>query len=176
MTGRQTLIVSTVSLLLFLVPAHAANLRMLTATVDRVTSGDALTAISASGDKLRVRLLGIDAPEIEHDQRTVQPFAKEARDYLEHLIRGGRIKLEIYGKSRQAHLLAVLWRDQLNVNVLMVAMGYAEVPQDMACEAYCRELRLAEKRARRDRMGMWEQGTSYESPAAFRRRFGIPGN
>lgn len=176
MTGRQTLIVSTVSLLLFLVPAHAANLRMLTATVDRVTSGDALTAISASGDKLRVRLLGIDAPEIEHDQRTVQPFAKEARDYLEHLIRGGRIKLEIYGKSRQAHLLAVLWRDQLNVNVLMVAMGYAEVPQDMACEAYCRELRLAEKRARRDRRGMWEQGTSYESPAAFRRRFGIPGN
>ena len=176
MTGRQTLIVSTVSLLLFLVPAHAANLRMLTATVDRVTSGDALTAISEGGDKLRVRLLGIDAPEIEHDQRTVQPFAKEARDYLEHLIRGGRIKLEIYGKSRQAHLLAVLWRDQLNVNVLMVAMGYAEVPQDMACEAYCRELRLAEKRARRDRMGMWEQGTSYESPAAFRRRFGIPGN
>jgi len=176
MTGRQTLIVSTVSLLLFLVPAHAANPRMLSATVDRVTSGDALTAISASGDKLRVRLLGIDAPEIEHDQRTVQPFAKEARDYLEHLIRGGRIKLEIYGKSRQAHLLAVLWRDQLNVNVLMVAMGYAEVPQDMACEAYCRELRLAEKRARRDRMGMWEQGTSYESPAAFRRRFGIPGN
>ena len=176
MTGRRTILAVGAIFLLYPASPHAATPRMLSATVDRVTSGDALTAISASGDKLRVRLLGIDAPEIEHDQRTVQPFAKEARDYLEHLIRGGRIKLEIYGKSRQAHLLAVLWRDQLNVNVLMVAMGYAEVPQDMACEAYCRELRLAEKRARRDRMGMWEQGTSYESPAAFRRRLGIPGN
>jgi len=176
MIVRQTLILSTVSLLVFLVPAHAANPRMLTATVDRVTSGDVLTATSESGEKLRVRLLGIDAPEIGQGHRTAQPIAKEARDYLDHLIRGGIIKLEVYGKGRQADLLAVLWRDQLNVNVLMVSMGYAEVPQDLACEAYCRELRLAERRARRDRMGMWEQGASYESPAAFRQRLGLPGN
>ena len=55
----------------------------------------------------------------------------------------------------------------------MLAMSYAEVQREASCAAYCWDLRLAEVRARRDRMGMWEQGASYESPAAFRRRVRI---
>jgi endonuclease YncB( thermonuclease family) len=64
----------------------------------------------------------------------------------------------------------------VNVNLLMVAMGYAEVYRGAPCIAYCRELDQAEAKARRDRVGMWAQGASHESPRDFRRRMRLSGN
>ena len=69
----------------------------------------------------------------------------------------------------------MIWDDQVNVNLLMVAMGYAEVYRGAPCQAYCRELEQAEAKARYDRVGIWAQGASYESPAAFRRRLQLQG-
>jgi endonuclease YncB( thermonuclease family) len=57
----------------------------------------------------------------------------------------------------------------------MVAVGYAEVYRAAVCQVYCRELEQAEAKARQDRAGMWAQGPSYESPAAFRRRVRLAG-
>ncbi len=59
---------------------------------------------------------------------------------------------------------------------LMVAMCYAEVYRGASCQVYCRELAAAEANARRDRVGMWAQGASYESPRDFRRRMRLSGN
>ena len=55
----------------------------------------------------------------------------------------------------------------------MVAMGYAEVYRGASCQAFCRELDLAEAKARQDRVGMWAQGAKYEpkSPAKLRARY-----
>ena len=59
---------------------------------------------------------------------------------------------------------------QINLNLLMVAMGYAEVYRGAPCQAYCEDLYRAEVKAKRDRVGMWAQGSAYESPRAFRHR------
>ncbi len=64
---------------------------------------------------------------------------------------------------------------QVNVNLLIVAMGYAEVYRGALCQVYCQELEDAEAKARRDRVGMWAQ-THYESPAAFRWKLNIQGD
>ncbi len=69
----------------------------------------------------------------------------------------------------------MIWDEQINVNLLMVAMGYAEVYRGAACQVYCRELEQADEKARQDRVGMWSQGAGYESPAAFRRRMRLQG-
>ena len=69
----------------------------------------------------------------------------------------------------------MIWDEQIKVNLLMVAMGYAEVYQGARCQVSCRELEQAEAKARRDRVGMWGQGRTYESPAAFRRRVRVAG-
>jgi endonuclease YncB( thermonuclease family) len=69
----------------------------------------------------------------------------------------------------------VLWDEAVNVNLLMVAMGYAEVYRRAPCEVYCRELEEAEAKARRDRVGMWAQEARYESPVQFRRRMRLQG-
>ncbi len=84
--------------------------------------------------------------------------------------------MDAYGPDEYKRVLAVVWDEQVNVNLLMVAMGYAEVYRGAPCQVYCRELEEAETKARRDRVGIWAQGVSYESPAAFRRRVRLQGD
>lgn len=67
----------------FLLTPAAAAPRTVVATVERVSDGDTLIAITDNGTKLRIRLIGIDAPEISHGEKPGQPFGEEARDYLD---------------------------------------------------------------------------------------------
>jgi len=129
-----------------------------------------------NGTKLRLRLLGIDAPEIAHGGKPGQPYGDEARQYLDHLIGGKIVQVEAHGPDQYKRVLAVIFDDQVNVNLLMVAMGYAEVYRGAPCQAYCEDLYRAEVKARRDRVGMWAQGARYESPRAYRQRMRIRGN
>ncbi len=77
--------------------------------------------------------------------------------------------METYGPDRwRKRTLAVIFDSQVNVNLLVVAMGYAEVYRGTRCQGFCRELKEAEAKARRDRVGMWAPGEKYESPAACR--------
>ncbi len=156
--------------------AHAATPRHIVAKVERVSDGDTLLTASANGTKLRLRLIGIDAPEVPHGDKAGQPYGEEARDYLDHLIGGKTVRVDAYGQDKYKRVLAVVWDDQINVNLLMVAMGYAEVYRGAPCQVYCRELEEAEAKARRDRVGMWAQPLgAYESPAMFRARHRIAG-
>lgn len=91
---------SALACLALAVPALAASPGSLVATVQRVLDGDIITAISANGPKLRIRLLGIDAPEIPHGNKPGQPYGEEARDYLDHLIGGKMVHVDAYGPDR----------------------------------------------------------------------------
>jgi endonuclease YncB( thermonuclease family) len=177
LSGLRLAAATTIAALVLATVAFAAASRSLVATVDRVSDGDTVTATTNEGTKLRIRLLGIDAPEIANGQKPGQPFGEQARDYLEHLIGGKLVQVDAYGPDfRGKRVLAVIFDDQVNVNLLLVAMGYAEVYRGTRCQAYCQELEQAEAKARQDRVGMWAQGASYESPAAFRRRMRLAGD
>ncbi len=163
-------------LLLFPLSAHAATPRTLVARVERVSDGDTITATTSNQTKLRLRLLGIDAPEVLHGDKPGQPYGEEARDYLDHLIGGKTVRVDTYGPDEYKRVLAIVWDEQINLNLLMVAMGYAEVYRGAPCHVYCKELEEAEAKARGDRVGIWAQGGSYESPRAFRHRLKIRGD
>ncbi len=166
-----------VAALLLLLPwAHAATPRTLVAKVERVSDGDTIIAVTSDQTKLRLRLLGIDAPEVPHGERPGQPYGEDARDYLDHLIGGKTVRVDAYGPDEYKRVLAVVWDERINVNLLLVAMGYAEVYRGAPCQVYCQELEDAEAKARRDRVGMWAQGARYESPRAFRQRHRIQGD
>ncbi len=151
-----------------------AGARLLTATVQRVADGDTVIAETANGAKLRLRLLGIDAPEVSHNGKSGQPFGEEARRYLEELVKGREVKVEAHGPDRYKRALAMLWRDGVNVNVTMVRAGLAERYRGARCQAYCRELEQAEREARQGRVGVWSQARP-ESPRDFRRRMPLSG-
>jgi hypothetical protein len=82
--------------------AHAATPRSLVARVDRISDGDTAIATSANGTKLRIRLLGIDAPEIPRGRKPGQSHGEEARDYLDHLV-GGETLRGMCGPQLVAH-------------------------------------------------------------------------
>jgi endonuclease YncB( thermonuclease family) len=86
----------------------AATPRSLVATVQHVANGDSIT---------------IDAPEVARNGKPGQPFGEEAREYLDHLIGGKTIRIDAYGPDQYKRILGVIWDDQVNVNLLMVAMG-----------------------------------------------------
>lgn len=176
MSSLWNLATIVLALLTAVTTAHAASPRTLTAKVVRVSDGDTLIAISENGTKLRIRLLGIDAPEVPHSTKPGQPFGEEARDYLDHLVGGKMVRLDAFGPDRYKRVLAVIRDEQINVNLLMVGMGYAEVYRGAPCQAHCRELEQAESKARQDRVGIWVQGDKYESPAPFRMRMRIRGD
>ncbi len=174
-SARHAIIVFVTSILL-LPSVHAATPRTLVAKVERVSDGDTVIAVTSNQAKLRLRLLGIDAPEVPHGDKPGQPFGEEARDYLDHLIGGKMERVDAYGPDEHKRVLAVVWDEQVIVNLLMVAMGYAEVYRGAPCQVYCRELTEAEAKARRDRVGMWAPGDMYESPAVFRKRMRLSGD
>jgi micrococcal nuclease len=124
----------------------------LTAKVALVSDGDSVTAISDNGTKVRIRLLGIDAPEIARNGTPGQPFGEEAREDLDHLIGGKTIRVDAYDPEQYKPILGVIWDDQVNVNLMMAAMGSAEAYRGAACYVYCRELEKAEAKARRLRL------------------------
>jgi len=86
------------------------------------------------------------------------------------------VRAESYGPDQFKWVLAVLWDGSVNVNLLMVAMGYAEVYRGAPCHVSCRELEQAEAKDKQDRVGMWAQGASYKSPAALRKRMRVRGD
>jgi endonuclease YncB( thermonuclease family) len=126
---------------------ESAKHRILLTEVERITDGDTIVATISNQTKLRLRLLGIDAPEVPHGKKPGQPFGEEARDYLDHVIGGKPVRVDAYGLDEYKRILAVVWDDQVNVNLLMVAMGYAEVYRGAPCQVYCRELQDAEAKA-----------------------------
>lgn len=63
-----------------------------TAVVDQVLDGDTIAVSDRDGHRLgRVRLLGIDAPELAHDGRRAQCWAGEATSALRHLTPVGTV-------------------------------------------------------------------------------------
>jgi len=66
-------------------------------TVTHVADGDTITVITANQTKLRIRMVGIDAPETPKGTKFPgQPYGKDAEAYLKLLVEGKRVKVEIY--------------------------------------------------------------------------------
>ena len=127
-----------------------------TATLGRVVDGDTLRL----SDGTRVRLIGIDTPEVAHPDFGNECFGPEAQAYAERLLRPGdklRLVFDVERYDRYGRVLAYVYRaaDDLFVNARIIKKGYAYVltiPPDVAHAAQFR--RLAQD-ARRHHRGLW---------------------
>src|SRR5215467_14355491 len=147
--------------------------------VKAVIDGDTID-VAAIG---RVRLLGIDAPEIGRGFDTAAPFARAARDRLADLVLHRWVRLEMEGAQLDAykrHLAYVLREDGVCANTVLVREGLARVTA-RAPLARLGELKRAEAEARALRKGMWstappDKPTSYtrRSPSSKKRRSSWP--
>lgn len=122
-------------------------------TVRVVHDGDTVTCHDNEGHPHRIRLLGIDAPELE------QAHGRESRAALERKVGDARVAVVSRGFDRHGRLLATLWIDDRDINREMVEQGHAWVSGRIAPDP---ELVDAEGRARRGRLGLWADGTAEE--------------
>jgi micrococcal nuclease len=143
--------------------------------VERIADGDTVTVITSNQTKLRIRMLGIDAPETPKGAKFPgQPYGPEAEAYLKRLVEGKRVTVEIYGVDRYKRLLSTIFIDGKDINLAMIEAGLAEIYRGPESgNPYKQQYQAAEDTARSAKKGMWVLGDTYESPRAYRKRVGI---
>lgn len=131
------------------------------AVVRRVVDGDTLIARLGGGD-VRVRMLGVDAPESVAEDRPVECFGPEASARAKALLPAGtRVTLATdptQGRvDRFDRLLAevTVAGDPRTVNERLIAEGYAEVFRGDGRGRLQPRLRAAERAARDALLGLW---------------------
>ena len=175
-----SVMLATVSIPYRSIPATAVALhRSDPVLVRAVVDGDTID-VAAIG---RVRLLGIDAPEIGRGFDSGAPFARAARDKLAELVLHRWVRLETESNQLDAykrHLAYVLREDGVCANTVLVREGLARVTARTPITRLD-ELKRAEAEARAARKGIWgaappDEPTGYtrRSPSSKKRRSSWP--
>lgn len=129
------------------------------AIVSEVIDGDTVELLLEK-EPVRVRLLGVDAPESVHPQLPVQCFGPEASAALAVLIPPGT-KVDVYrdnqARDHYDRLLLYIYRseDGLFVNQWLIENGLADESHYEPNSAKKSELQKAKQRARSQSVGLW---------------------
>lgn len=138
----------------------------------RVHDGDTISIRAPDGTVMRLRLLGIDAPELD------QAFGKASRAHLWRLVGERALRVELHGKDRYHRELAVIplsaedarslgctteRGDAPTINACLVAQGMAWAYRERP------EMLDWQNEARARRVGLWERGRAVP-PWEWRRR------
>jgi micrococcal nuclease len=119
----------------------------------------------------RLRLIGIDAPELKQET-----WGRKAKRHLKQLISESswvvNVEFDIEQRDKYGRLLGYLWSRHSGVliNEKMVEDGYAVLftfPPNVRYEDRFIE---AEKRAREKGLGIWEHGGLKQSPYEWRKQ------
>ena len=129
------------------------------AVVVRPVDGDTVI-VRVGGAEVPVRFIGIDTPESVSRQRPVECFGPEAKHRTAELLPAGtRVRLERDIEARDAYdrLLAYVIRadDDVLVNLLLVAEGFAESARFAPNVAHQAELDRAQADAKAQQRGLW---------------------
>jgi endonuclease YncB( thermonuclease family) len=151
--------------LCYSIPLHAAQYKC-----TRVTDGDTITVITG-GQKLTIRLVGIDAPEKSRKKNDPgQPFSQASTKYLAGMVLNKNVDIVSYGTDRYDRTLGVVYVDGKNVNLEMIKGGLAEVYKGKPAKGFDNEPYWnAEKKAQEAAIGMWSLGDKYISPKDWRK-------
>lgn len=131
--------------------------------VASVTDGDTIR-VTIDGKSTRIRLIGIDTPEVTDPRQAVQCFGREASRRAHDLMDGEQVWLE-YDPSQGRHdrygrTLAYVWlADAGLVNEKMVNEGYAHEYTYETPYRYRDTFRDAEQSARTAERGLWSPTT-----------------
>lgn len=128
--------------------------------VTKITDGDTLRVHMNGGAEEKVRLIGIDTPEVHGRGGLRECFGQEASAELARLVPVGatvRLVIDAEPRDRYGRLLAYVYRvqDGLHVNLEMAKRGFAApltIPPNVA---FADEFVRAAASARESGRGLW---------------------
>ena len=120
--------------------------KVLVGNVIRMSDGDTIWLCNRVGQRFKIRLNRIDAPESN------QPFGKESTLHLQSLIAGREILVEYAATDRYGRILGIIYLGNMDVNLQMIRDGYAwHYKHFDATPSYA----VAESEARTAKRGLW---------------------
>jgi len=126
---------------------------ILSGKVVSVHDGDTITVLDANHVQHKIRLAGIDAPELR------QAFGRRSRDLLSGQVAGKVVQVEWYKRDKYRRIIGKILLDGKDINLSLVTSGLAwhyrkyageQVPQDRTSYAE------AENTARQLHLGLWQ--------------------
>lgn len=134
-------------------PARPTQLREV--QVWRVIDGDTLELV----DGTKVRLIGVDTPELAHSGHPTEPLAEEAAWFTKQFLATGPVRLELDPYERQdrfGRLLAYVWVGDRMLNEQLLLAGLARARLEFGySEARKVRFAQAEAQARQAKRGIW---------------------
>ena len=144
-----------------------------TSKIRYIHDGDTLKL----NDGRKVRLIGINTPELARDGKPAEAFAFEAKNVLKSLFKKDKSITLVYGKDkkdRYGRLLAhVLLADGQNVQEILLQQGYARViavPPNTRLTACYLEV---ERIARCNKAGLWQNSDLPEAAQLENKHIGF---
>lgn len=124
--------------------------------VKTVYDGDTLVL----DDGRKVRLLGINTPEVQHHNQSGEAGGEEAKQWLINALKHTTVRLEIGNEKTDKYgrtLAHVFTEQKVHINLQLVAAGLAAVSIYPTNLLYVNELLAAQERAERAGLGIWKQ-------------------
>ncbi|MEE3241442.1 MAG: thermonuclease family protein [Pseudomonadota bacterium] len=125
----------------------------ISAKVISVIDGDTIYVRDYDNKTHKIRLAGIDAPEMS------QPYGKESRSHLLELIYGKEVFIEAKKNDRYGRIIGTAFHKGIDVNLVQVKEGMAwwyEYYKDQQSPEDQRLYSTAHDRAKKDKVGLWE--------------------
>ena len=151
------------SLLFFNFLATATTIRdgreSKTGIVVKIIDGDTFDLLTAEKNIVRVRMSGIDCPERKQD------FYRVTKEALAGYISKKQVRLVITGRDRNKRIIAVVFCDKKNINLMMIQRGFAWHYKKYSDDT---SFAKAEKLARAAKKGLWKMNNPI-APWEFRK-------
>jgi micrococcal nuclease len=147
--------------------------RFLEGTVRRVIDGDTVVVQLWGGRRERVRLIGVDTPEVHesekltremartghHSTTTLRRLGRRAAAFTAALLPAGRrvrLELDVERHDRDERLLAYVWRDDgLFINLALLEAGQARLLTIPPNVRHADRFRACATAARSSQRGLW---------------------
>jgi len=125
-----------------------------TEKVSRIIDGDTLEIEGG----VKVRLIGIDTPEMKNKNKTIDCFAAEAKKKAEGLLMNKDVVLEkdVSETDRYGRLLRYVYLDGEMINDKLVKEGYAKMATFPPDVKNAKVFLASEKFARENQSGLWQ--------------------
>ncbi len=123
--------------------------------VQKVYDGDTIQLI----DGRKIRLLGINTPEVEHSRNEAQVGGDVAKQWLIQQLAGTKVRLEFDQEKQDKYhrYLAHIFTGQgLHINLELVRLGYASLNVFPPNLKYVTELLKTEQTAEALQVGIWK--------------------
>ncbi len=146
-------------------PVESANTptkgSTLTCNVKTVYDGDTMNLICPKYGLVKVRVWGIDAPEMAQD-----PWGERARDNLRRIAQG-EVRLKVVDIDRYGRVVGRVFVGNKELGLEQVVRGYVNIYSQYNKEAAYYQAR---EQAQQKKLGIWAKAGLHQTPWEWRRQ------